>query len=323
MSEHGWMGVLEPEPGRPWWTRMGWISKLVLSLGALATAFGAIGSLLPSPDPEDSARFTSVRVTPQVPLTEYQQRAVGSLERDVVLLAAPVPPPPEQSPVTQETVTAPPTAGTPDAESSRELEIGSGIALDPPARSASDTASIVGIVDASDGLPNTCDENDPACQEARWAGILPLVHATPDGDSPEQAAEALLAMFEEVRTVASAALPPVGGEGPEGGATGPPVPAVVDEPLGAVVGLDVELVGLRDRSVLLTWSLWRQGGEARLYGEWLATNPAYRLLPSSQRDTAGLELWVPLPKEPGPYFVRLTLSVDDASLASADSGPVD
>jgi len=45
--------------------------------------------------------------------------------------------------------------------------------------------------------------------------------------------------------------------------------------------------------------------------------------PSSQRDTAGLELWVPLPKEPGPYFVRLTLSVDDAPLASADSGPVD
>jgi hypothetical protein len=32
-------------------------------------------------------------------------------------------------------------------------------------------------------------------------------------------------------------------------------------------------------------------------------------------------MWIPLPKPPGPHFIRVSLSSDGASLTSMDSGP--
>src|SRR5918994_1963853 len=64
-------------PRPPWWKR---VNTTILAAGALAVAVLAIVSLvqwvLPDdePDPEDRAQFTAVRITPGVPLSEYQQR---------------------------------------------------------------------------------------------------------------------------------------------------------------------------------------------------------------------------------------------------------
>jgi hypothetical protein len=33
----------------------------------------------------------------------------------------------------------------------------------------------------------------------------------------------------------------------------------------------------------------------------------------------GLEMWIPLPKVPGPYFIHLSLTTGGASLASTNS----
>src|SRR5215207_3220400 len=63
---------------RSWhaWTSGYWnrITKTTLTAGALAGAIAAIVSVLPSsdPDPQDSARFAAVRLTPLVPLSEYR-----------------------------------------------------------------------------------------------------------------------------------------------------------------------------------------------------------------------------------------------------------
>ena len=59
--------------------------------------------------------------------------------------------------------------------------------------------------------------------------------------------------------------------------------------------------------------------EKRLHGKWLNRNLAYRMVPSSNRDTASLDLWIPLPKKRGSYFVRSTLTLDGVAIASADS----
>jgi hypothetical protein len=71
--------------------------------------------------------------------------------------------------------------------------------------------------------------------------------------------------------------------------------------------------------VLVGWSIWDAGSEHRLFGRWLATNLAYRLKASSEKDVASLDIWVPLPKDEGPFFVRLTLTADGTRLAHIDT----
>jgi hypothetical protein len=96
------------------------------------------------------------------------------------------------------------------------------------------------------------------------------------------------------------------------------------EPLGVVVSVDVELAGLRDKPVFLSWSMWQKNDTTRrLYGNWLNRNLAYRLKASTDRDTATLDLWIPLPKPPGPYFVRMQLTASGSARASTNSQPFD
>ena len=127
-----------------------------------------------------------------------------------------------------------------------------------------------------------------------------------DGVAPEDAAEQIAALLREARRT--------GAQDPGGGLPG-------GEPLGVVVGADIELIGLRDRPVLVSWEMWQQGGGTRLYGEWLNTNLAYRLEAKTDHDSTTVDLWVPLPEPPGPYFIRLLLTAEESPLASADSEP--
>jgi hypothetical protein len=88
------------------------------------------------------------------------------------------------------------------------------------------------------------------------------------------------------------------------------------DPLGVLVSFDVELLGLRDKDVLVRWSIWKTSGGQPLFGPWLSRNVAYRLKASAEEDATTQDIWVPLPKSGGSYFVRLILTADGNNLAS-------
>lgn len=118
---------------------------------------------------------------------------------------------------------------------------------------------------------------------------------------PDVAAERVIELLGETRTVEV-------GQGKR-------------DPLGVLVDVNVELEGLRGRPVLLTWSIFPHDVGPPMFGSWLQTVAAYRLEASSNRDTASFDLWLPLPKEPGPYVARLQLSVGEIRIASVRTDP--
>lgn len=89
--------------------------------------------------------------------------------------------------------------------------------------------------------------------------------------------------------------------------------------LGELVSINFELTGLRDKPIYLKWYIFQKGGQSHLFGKWFENFVAYRLEATTNDDTGTLEMWIPLPKLPGPYFLDLSLTMDGASLASADS----
>jgi hypothetical protein len=96
-----------------------------------------------------------------------------------------------------------------------------------------------------------------------------------------------------------------------------------NEPLGAVVQVDIALVGHRDRDLLLSWILHRVDGPGTdTLPEW---HHAYRLRPTEDTDAATVNVWIPLPSEPGPYIAQLAVSDPDvpehASLAATRTEP--
>ena len=95
------------------------------------------------------------------------------------------------------------------------------------------------------------------------------------------------------------------------------------DPLGELVSVNMELAGLRGQTVFLSWSIFQEGGHTSLFGKWLNNFVAYRLEATTNDDTGSLEMWIPLPKLPGPFFIQLSLTTDGASIASTDSSPFD
>jgi hypothetical protein len=94
--------------------------------------------------------------------------------------------------------------------------------------------------------------------------------------------------------------------------------------LGELVSVNLELVGLQGQPVLLAWSIFQQGDKTNPFGKWLGGDFVVdRLEATTNDDTTALEMWIPLPKLPGPFVIRLSLSADGADLASTDSSPFD
>jgi FHA domain len=327
----------------PWWRR-GWkrATAVVLSVGALAAAIGSTLALWPDPDPADSARFTSVGVFPLVPLSEYKERALQVVPQGagmpptrargsdiVALVAAGADVSPQASPDPLGTglpESTPPTEGVPTPTGSTTMDHTPSETVSP----SQSNGAPDGPFDLSPEMTRVIEEILPLINDRTPEYVLPTpppsetqspsptvlpgpftafqrmlkaASVDPDGNpvSVEVAAERVVKLLGETRTEKAA-----------GGKL---------EPLGAVVDVNVELEGLRGRPVLLTWSIWQQGGETRLFGKWLETTAAYRLEATSNHDTAGFNIWVPMPKEPGPYVVRLALTADGVSIASTISQP--
>jgi hypothetical protein len=92
------------------------------------------------------------------------------------------------------------------------------------------------------------------------------------------------------------------------------------EPLGVVVSTDLDLSGLRGKVLTLSWSMWQEAGAVRLSGDWLNDNLAYRIEPRTDHATTTLDVWIPMPREPGSYFIRVDLR---SGLTRVDSGESD
>lgn len=153
-----------------------------------------------------------------------------------------------------------------------------------------------------DRRPTEGCEEEPCSTIMTLASQMPV---NPEGSesSAEDVADRLAAFFANVRSAN-----PRRSDRP-----------TTPEPLGASVNANIELVGLSGEEVDLSWSIFRQGDGVPLFGRWLEDIPVYRLRPGTDDDTTSIPLWVPLPAEPGPYTIRLTVSLDDVPLASEGS----
>jgi hypothetical protein len=337
----------KPPPPRGW-TRL---TKIILGAGALAAAITAVLtlvlSLLPSPDPQDIARFISVRALSQVPLNEFHQRSavfksesakhVSKQGSSLVVAALGQ----TSAPSTQNSApsTAPPSSPTTTASAS-ETATPTGTATPSATTSPTSTTSPIGTATPSPTSTPTSAASPSggirfllppglsfgaaatyAHQVADLIGdkgfpFIPLPVLAPvatdeKGDlvSPEVAAKRLIGVLGHTRAVSETPRDQHEGSGQK------------REPLGELISVNMELMGLRGQPVFLSWSIFRVGGHNNLFGRWLSDFVAYRIEGTTDDDTGTLPMWIPLPKGPGPYFIRLTLTTSGAGLASKDSDP--
>jgi hypothetical protein len=82
------------------------------------------------------------------------------------------------------------------------------------------------------------------------------------------------------------------------------------QPVGITVNFNVSLTGFKDRTVAVRWSLHHAGG-GQVAREWLRNRPALWLVGEAEKDSAGSDFWVPLPKSTGPFFVRVGVYDED------------
>lgn len=323
-----------------WWNRLTKsVVTSMVTVGAVAGAIGTVVSLWPSPDADDSAEV-AVRIVHGIPLSEYQRRVESA---GVVALKGYSPPDGEEAPEqtgdaepgedesptrtadpdptgtptstradpsaapastrTGSATTVEPTS-TPDAEKSTRATNGSGghgpsatefIVVDPPAG-----AEEVALDDVKD-----------AYQQANFGAVVPsdfiaIGNAiSPSGEpiDPAAAAERIAKVLADARHAPSAAAP---------ASAGP-------DPLGVVVSTDLDLSGLRGKKLTLSWSMWQVAGGVRLSGDWLNDNLAYRIEPRTEHATTTLDVWIPLPREPGSYFVRVDLRDGPTRIDSGES----
>lgn len=302
------------QPAQRWLKKL---AALVITAGALAGAVTAVKALWP-PDPEDSAEV-SVQVLPQVLLTDYQQR-LESMRPHGFRMVQPTDTstedPSDNQPTEQPTdeptcapedgceptttssggvdePTEPPITSAPDSGANREsgeegfVQPSSGTPLD-----VNDAADLV-----VDAIP-ACTPSDkrPGCKRAVYT-LTAFASVDEDGNEvpPDVAAERVVKLLTDSRV------------------------SEEREPIGALVTASVVLTGLRGRTAQLTWSMWPAGGGDRLVGGWFDSHLAYRLRPDTDRDTATVDLWVPLPAAAGPYVVDVDLHVDGVRLANTRS----
>lgn len=303
-----------------WWNRATKsIVTAIVTLGAVAGAVSTVVSLWPSPDADDSAEVT-VRIIPGIPLSEYQHRmeSTGTISLKGYNPAddEPTPEPtadagPSETTSPVRTTTTPdptetptstdptpdPTAEpwrVPTAEPTSTFDPGPSTGrIGGPQRTTSPEPSS----DVAVGQDDSADSENfnaigQAYQDLTGGDSIPSEFiaignaVTPSGDpvEPAVAAERIAKVLTDARHAPSAADPAI------------PDP----EPLGVVVSTDLDLSGLRGEALTLSWSMWQEAGGVRLNGDWLNDNLAYRIEPRTDHATTTLDVWIPMPREPGP-----------------------
>ena len=343
---------LSPASPLWWWNR---VTKTVLTAGAIASAVAAIFGLFASHPTENMGRFTGIQLISQTPLSELQQRSAGFTAHlssgrtaggasPAALLDDAPPSPgeettpaggPSASPATSPFTAPQPSSSTAGGPGGAGSPAGTG---SPTGTGSPPDTSVVSpgaphfggiLVSPAPGTQRAAanDYEGKVAQVLHLSSCAPgslcgefIVSASAYGPtangatqrpvvtngsenlvSPEVAAKRITGILGQTRTVAEGA-------------------SRAKVPLGELVSVNVELAGLRGRPVFLIWSIFQAGGRTSLYGKWLQEFIAYRLVATTDDDTGSVEVWIPLPAVPGPFFARLTLSTDGANLTSEDSG---
>lgn len=347
-----------PEPPRPRVVRL-WksLNKTVLAIGALATAIAAVLALvlphLPQPDKQNTARFVSINALSQISLSDYMQRSSTPSTRSFVYgaeeghklvltasrkqLASPVQV--DTSPTAQQPLSPTPVSPGPSSSAgplpSASASASPGTSMSPsPSATSTGTAnpsvtailpggirilSPVGVqgryfdeyvdkvmarVPDPGRLCNNADDN--ICRRV-YSRIVVVNSTDANGEqvTPAVAAQRLVDLLADTQT---------SGAGHSGSK---------EDLLGELVSVNFELSGLRGKPVYLKWYIFQKGSQSHLFGKWVDNFVAYRLEATTDDDTGTLQMWIPLPKAPGPYFLDFSLTAGGASLASADSGLFD
>ena len=85
-----------------------------------------------------------------------------------------------------------------------------------------------------------------------------------------------------------------------------------------MVAVNLDVVGLKNVPLLLTWSL--DGLDVPV--SWTAGNIAYRMTATTAHDSGSADVWVPDLKGTGTYNVNLTLAREKDGAVLARSQPV-
>ncbi len=312
-------------PGR--WHRAKLLYKGVLGVGALAAAIAAVLALRPPADVEDVAELR-LTIVEGMPLAEHVAAFEAPHPRPVALpvfrpVAYTSPTPvPSSCPVPtagQVPAAVPEISGTqaPDSiPTPNPSESPAEPTMQPPAESSS-TAS----PPTPPPSPSCSPDTDPGAPNGTIAGstVLPVRPGrTEKPISRKAASEDQIGAIADLRPRKKWAAPwssaPTTRPAPRR-----PVPETED---GVQVMANMTLKGLRKKSVRLNWSMVSKKSGVRLSQVWQNRDLGYQLVPTSNNDTASIPFWVPMPgpEFPGPYFIRVTLAVGDASpLVSTDS----
>lgn len=105
--------------------------------------------------------------------------------------------------------------------------------------------------------------------------------------SPEQAKKRLTEIFKATRTRPARSDPRK------------------RELIGVTVDFNVQLTGFRGKTVDIRWELLTDGGDAEVPSALSGRERVLLLRGEADKDTAGDEFWVPMPKNKGPYVIRI------------------
>jgi hypothetical protein len=320
----------------------GWFSSLskgvkalvaaVVAAGAVATAIGAILALWPDPPTpfaELRADLTELSVDEGVTLDEYRLRqeeldgssAPTRAERRQLASSSAQPPTvgttTTESTETGETETQTETTTTEttetettetetaktettqtDTEPTDTSDDGGDIIVAPSLSEEAQTRLSDAIRERFGGpsgvprplIAEVClaGPHEPACG---LSSTVQFMHVADDAD-PAEVAERLVEVLSDTRTERR-------------------------EAVGVTVNYRISMTGFRNRRVDVRWELHRPTGPP-LPHAWLRNQRAALLQGEADRDSASPHFWVPLPKEAGPFFVRLNaVNENGVTLASA------
>lgn len=287
----------ETANGTPWYMR---VKTLVITAGALAAAILAVlqlGQMLApqpgptkGPDPIDSASIASVEQLGLTRLGDFGEEigtdvylplpdAAGTQGNNARLVVQrpddddtpPTKKPQERAPVPDPTPSLTPTS--------------------TPTSTPTPTPTPTWVA----RMPAPEDFLRQVADQPVWGDYAPetpkkiarIVHTgttTEEGNPipPAQAAKEILEALEDVELADT--------------------PAGMDA-IGWTVAVGLDIRGLAQQPLLLTWSLDGPG----VSDEWKVENFAYRIIATGDRDTGSVKIWVPDLKGPGPYSVNVEL----------------
>jgi hypothetical protein len=286
--------------------------QILLTLGGIAGAIlsiaGVVALVTPDEEPSPRGSFESVSADPGQGLAEFSARQETAavhpvshvVSRPAQLTQSTEPADPGVMPeVPPETTPTEPTPTEPLPTPPVELQTDQQLLAELEQRLPTETLPGDWEVGDIEGGSNLLISKEECEQSFSW--VQGGCEAA-DADSAVVAAEELVRVFRATRTRSVAAS----------GKT---------EPVGAAVNFNLTLENLKDRTVEVRWSMYRVGAGSPLPRDWLVNRRVFRERIERSSQTVSSQFWVPLPREPGSYFVRLSAWDGDNRLDYEDSAP--